>query len=305
LPERPPLIDGPESFGMTAETIWTDLPPVEKPPFQMIGATGDDTAALADLDPPFVAVEHHKGGHMPYGFTFDEYASAEDFFRHKQPSLAELPALYEESVRTAEQRFLTICDRLVERGLLSDTLVIYTSDHGEALGETDNSATIGHGDPISPDLVDVPIVFAGAGLPDADLGTVLSGVDVGPTALGALGRSDSAGRRVDGYDCWHDSPEDRLLRSERWVTYDAPIVGDIDRYRAASVWDRNGGFVFHRGSRLARLALAVGNEFLKAPWAPSIAVRVNSDDGAHSFADTPVRVSSMAIQQSPQSKHAQ
>jgi arylsulfatase A-like enzyme len=105
-----------------------------------------------------------------------------------------LPVLYAESVPTAEKCFLATVDRLAERDLLEITFVIYTSDHGEALGEAANAATLGHGDQITPDLVDVSVVF-GIGLPDVDLDALLSGIDVAPTALAALGRS---GHRENG-----------------------------------------------------------------------------------------------------------
>jgi hypothetical protein len=254
LPKRPPLLDGPETFGMTADTIWTDLPPAEKPPFQMVNATADDATSVTELDPPFIAVEHHKGGHMPYGFTFEKYPSIDRFFLAERPTLEELPVLYAESVRTAEECFLAAVDKLAERDLLEKTLVIYTSDHGEALGEAANAAIVGHGDPIAPDLVEVSVVFAGVGLPDTDIDALLSGVDVAPTALAALGRSgqrengDSVDWRVDGQNCWTGTPGDRLLRSERWVTYEAVGLGELDRYRATSVWAADGGLSSNGGA---------------------------------------------------------
>jgi arylsulfatase A-like enzyme len=262
LADRPALLSGPESFGLHAETIWTDLPPAEKPPFRMVKATATDAMPLTDLEPPFVAVEHHKGGHLPYGYSFAEYDTP-GFFEEIRPSLEDLPALYEESVRTAEERFLEAVDHLDDRGLLDETLVIYTSDHGETLGERRNGAVIGHGDPISPDLVSVPIVFAGAGLSDRSLDTALSGVDVAPTALSALGRET---RDLDGRDCWTELPTDRLLRSERWVQADTPILGTIDSYKASSVWDGDGGIVFNTGNRLSQLGAAVRRELFIAPW---------------------------------------
>lgn len=263
LSDRPALLSGPEAFGLNAETIWTDLPPAEKPPFQMVQATACDATPLTDLNPPFVAVEHHKGGHLPYGYSFADYDTP-GFFEKVSPSHKDLPALYEKSVRTAEERFLEAVENLNNRGLLDETLVIYTSDHGEALGEKKNGAVIGHGDPISPDLVYVPIVFAGAGLSDKTLDMCLSGVDIAPTAVSALGRST---HNVDGQDCWTEFPTDRVLRSERWTQADVPILGTIDSYKASSVWDSNGGIVFNMGNRLTQFGLAVRRELYAAPWA--------------------------------------
>ena len=262
LSQRPELLTGPESFGLNAETIWTDVSTEKKPPFRIIGATAEDEASINQLSPPFVAVEHHKGGHTPYGYSFAEYTTP-DFFEQVRPKLGELSKLYRDSVRTAEERFLRAVENLKRRGLLEQTLVIYTSDHGEALGEKENHAIVGHGDPISPDQVNVPLVFAGAGLPNLELDSPLSGTDVAPTAISALGRSFSG---LDGTDCWKGTLKDRLLRSERWVQTELPTGDTFDRYKGTSVWDSEGGIVFQQGSRLARAVSKIKHELVSAPW---------------------------------------
>lgn len=261
LPERPALIDGPEEFGMAADTIWTHLSGGEKPPFRITGAGDDDSSPVSELEPPFVAIEHHKGGHLPYGYSFEECESTAEFFDEHRPSLHELPRLYEKSVRDAESAFLEAIDELADRGLLDDTLVIYTSDHGEVLGEAENGMAIGHGDPIVPDLVDVPIVFAGAGLPDGKLTRLVSGTDVAPTALSALGREETGA--WDGRNLWTGTiPENRRCRSELWSSFHHGFVGKREFYRAVSVWDETGGYVFQHGSRLARTSLAFVKMFV-------------------------------------------
>lgn len=262
LSDYPALLSGPETFGMHAETIWKHLSPAEKPPFQMIGATDDEAIPLANLEPPFISVEHHKGGHLPYGYSFDQYTVPE-FWDNVRPQLADLKPLYQESVQTAEERFLTALEGLRERDLLEETLVIYTSDHGEIFGEPEDGAKIGHGDPMSPDLVNVPIVFAGAGLPDVKSNILFSGTDILPTILSALGRNSTW--QTDGNDHWKTKSNDRLVRSECWIQHTMRAVGDVNRYKAASVWDSNGGYVFHKGNRFVRLALALRYS-LTRPW---------------------------------------
>jgi hypothetical protein len=262
LSNRPALLSGPEVFGLNAETMWTDLPSIEKPLFKMVRATSAEAMPLIGLNPLFTAVEHHKGGHLPYGYSLAEYHTPE-FFKQVRPSLEDIPALYQRSVRTAEERFLEAVETLNDRGLLEETLVIYTSDHGENLGEKKNGAAIGHGDPVSSDLVYVPIVFTGAGLPDESLDVCLSGVDVAPTALSALGRRTC---NHDGQDCWTELPTNRLLRSERWVHGDVPMLGTTETFKSTSVWDSNGGIVFHRGNLWSRVALAVQTQYIQTPW---------------------------------------
>jgi len=264
LPDQPELLSGPESFGMDASTIWTDLPPNRKPPFMMARATSDHARTLADLTPPFVSIVHHKGGHSPYGYSFGECESVKEFYHTHRPSLEELPELYRSSIDDAESEFLDHMAYLKQERLLEDTLVIYTSDHGELLGEAQNGMTIGHGHPMVPDLVHVPIVFAGAGLPDSELEGIVSGTDVAPTGLGALGRCRK--NRYDGSNLWNSKQKvNRLCRSERWQRVDVPKLGEVDKYRATSVWDDDGGIVLHSTNRWKRILLTSGPMMFRYP----------------------------------------
>lgn len=265
LPDRPKLLTCGEEFGLFADTIWTDVLPEEKPPFQMICATGEDNKSIMELDPPFVAIEHDRGGHLPYGRSFDNFDSTLDFFNEKKPSSYKLSQMYKKGVKLTEERFLERIAGLKQRDLFDETLVIYTSDHGEILGELRNGITVGHGDPIVPELVDVPIVFAGAGLPDSELNCLMSGTDIAPTALSALGHDIPSS--YDGVDLWRERvKETRRCRSELWLRANTSKFGEIERYRGASVWDGSGGYVFQQGSRLSRAAFAANMAFRQAPW---------------------------------------
>lgn len=263
LARRPLIMRGPENLALDAGTIWTELPPDQKPPFKIIGATQDEARSLLDTEPPFICIEHHKGGHAPYGFPFDEFESVAEFYESHRPSVHELPHLYEKGVKDAEDTFLQSVEYLDEECLLDDTLVIFTSDHGEALGEPRNGMAIGHGHPMTPDVVNVPVVFAGAGLPDTELGSVISGTDIAPTSLRALNRGRA--RRSDGTELWTSTPEeDRLCRSEVWKRIQIGPTA-VNKYVATSVWDEAGGIVIHFGSRLKRVALTLGPMMYRYP----------------------------------------
>ncbi|MCB9896571.1 MAG: sulfatase [Planctomycetes bacterium] len=99
-----------------------------------------------------------------------------------------------------------ILDALVRNGLDDDTLVVVTSDHGEHFGKR---GLLGHGQDLDDDLLDVPLVLAGPGLPRGvrepaplDLLDVLptllalSGGDALPSDPGRTGRA----LRFDGRD---------------------------------------------------------------------------------------------------------
>ncbi|WP_434529989.1 sulfatase-like hydrolase/transferase (plasmid) [Haloarcula sp. NS06] len=111
------------------------------------------------------------------------------------------------------KRFEDLVKTLEIRNELEKTLVVFTSDHGELLG--DYGGLYDHGAPIVPELINVPLVFAGAGLPHGEqFDGLLSTADIAPTALSAIG-SDVSG--ADGHDLWTSSlPRSRVARTEVW-----------------------------------------------------------------------------------------
>jgi len=224
----------------------------------------DPGLSLADLEEPFVYVEHDKGGHVPYGYSFDECSSTEQFYSEFVDGYEDIEPLYEQGIRRSIERFERTIDELKSRNLLSRTLVVFTSDHGELLGESKYGGGFGHGPPICPELVTVPLVFLGADLPQNEqLTPAVSGVDVAATAIGALGRSTP--NWMTGQDLWNDTPSSHH-RSELWLERETRGK-TFTPYKATSVWDENGGYVYHRGSRLQRLGVAAYNNYYREPYA--------------------------------------
>lgn len=70
--------------------------------------------------------------------------------------------LYGRSVRQMDDWLARVLEALDRKGMLDDTLVIVTSDHGENLGE---GKLIGHSFSLDQRLVHVPLVVAGPGAP--------------------------------------------------------------------------------------------------------------------------------------------
>ena len=80
----------------------------------------------------------------------------------------------------------SIVDELKNSGLLDNTLVIITDDHGEMLGE--NGGPIGHGWAVTPELVNIPLIIMDPDKPGYHLNdTIGSQVDLLPTILDLLG----------------------------------------------------------------------------------------------------------------------
>lgn len=246
LSQRPPLLQRTHSY--KADTIWTDLDGENKPPIRQTHATSGD--GLKDLQEPFVYIEHDKGGHSPYGHSFEQYSTPE-FFDNVAPD--RIPELYQESIDTSAERFRRLLDEIENRGVLDDTLVVFTSDHGELLGEPRYGGLYGHGRPMVPETVRIPIVFIGGGLPqDVKFDALLSGTDIAPTLLSALGENLPP---VDGRNVWDNYPNKRTLTSHFWLQKSAKNrVFDV--YKASGTWGASGGIVHHHGTMGARLGYA-------------------------------------------------
>ncbi|HXK21624.1 MAG TPA: sulfatase [Myxococcota bacterium] len=93
---------------------------------------------------------------------------------------------------------------LADRKLRDETLVVFTADHGEALGEHD--VFFAHGHDLTDELTHVPLFFAGPGVDPGRRSDVASLVDLYPTLLARLvgdpGAADLPGRDLlaDGAD---------------------------------------------------------------------------------------------------------
>lgn len=94
--------------------------------------------------------------------------------------------LYEREVEYVDQQVGLFLDNLNSRGLLDETLVVFTSDHGEALGEHGH---IGHIDQLYESSIRVPLIFWMPGrLPGGvRLEETASLVDIAPTTAELLG----------------------------------------------------------------------------------------------------------------------
>lgn len=255
LRERPELLreDGVD-VGFDAEGVWTQLESKEKPPLKIHHV--ETESKLEDLESPFVHVVHDIGPHAPYGFENDVFESTKEFFRTHEKNRPGLVELYRRDCRNSAGRFLDVYEALDERGVLEDTLVIFTSDHGQSLGEWTNGGRFGHGHPMCPENVEIPIVFMGAGLPEGKTHpSLLSGTDIVPTVLSA--QRGTTPDDVDGIDAWRGVPDaKRKVRSDVWQHLEVAAKGyskDVSVYAATSAWDDTGGYVFHRDSSVERL----------------------------------------------------
>lgn len=133
---------------------------------------------LADLAEPFVYVERCVATHLVYGQcsadhahdnatdprTFPDgepYAEAtsQEYRLRMQANWVDYIEDYRLGVQQATSRFHWVVNQLRDRGVLEDTLVVFTSDHGEAFPE-DGYEHILHGPALDvPEVREVGTVF--------------------------------------------------------------------------------------------------------------------------------------------------
>jgi len=257
----PDLLTHYDQSGIDATHVWQNVDdPAKKPPLRIPGETEETT--IEDLRSPFVLVVHDRGGHMIYGRRDEEdrWSTHSEFFEEFRGDPERIERRYREGVDQSVEYFQTILETLRARDELANTLVVFTSDHGELLGEY--GGVYSHGVPLVPELVEVPVVFAGAGLPRNErLAGILSTADVAPTALSALGVEPTG---TEGRDLWRRRiPPERVVRTEVWKQTSYPLT----RYRASGAWTDSGGHVRHLDPLPSRLLHLVGVQFYYAAYA--------------------------------------
>ena len=95
-----------------------------------------------------------------------------------------IEAAYDEEIRFVDSQFERLVAGLKERGLWDGSLIILTSDHGEELFEHDGFE---HGHTLFNEVIRVPLIVWGPGIPPGRETEPVSIADVAPTVLEALG----------------------------------------------------------------------------------------------------------------------
>ena len=119
--------------------------------------------------------------HNPFDGTPDRFHK-----NRKIEKFGDLTPFYVNELLYMDWTITSLIDQLKESGLLDNTLVIITADHGEMLGE--DGGPVGHGWAITPELANVPLIIMDPGHPGYHVNdTIGSQVDLLPTILDTLG----------------------------------------------------------------------------------------------------------------------
>jgi arylsulfatase A-like enzyme len=115
--------------------------------------------------------------------------------------VAYIKAMYDDALWAADALVGRMVQTLDDKGLRARTLIVITSDHGETLGEPGyQHIRLGHTQALAEELVRVPLVLAGKGVPAGKLEStrVAENVDLAPTLATLLGVPIDPAWRWDG-----------------------------------------------------------------------------------------------------------
>jgi len=153
---------------------------------------------------PVFLVVHSYRAHMPFRVGPDEDRTAYDALHAQGYTLLEkkgelsreawramleeagpsFAALYREGVKDLDRGFGLVLDDLERRGILAQGVVLFTSDHGEALGENDDFY---HGGDLWDSKLRIPLVLRAPGLAARTLEHAVTLLDVTPTLAALAG----------------------------------------------------------------------------------------------------------------------
>lgn len=181
---------------------------------------------------PFFAWIHYFDPHQPYRP-----------YRPFAPDTALAASPYDAEIAGVDGQIGRIVESLRGRGVLDDTLLIITADHGESLGEHGEKT---HAIFVYDATVRVPLILRyPAVFKPAVYDDPIRSVDLVPTVLGVLGLEGS--RKVDGLDLG-----DALRGREKapvLAQYSESLLSEVGFGMAPLFAIRSGGYKFIRAPR--------------------------------------------------------
>lgn len=204
----------------------------------------DAALELVDgVDGRFFLYVHYLDPHDPYvpeavwgapDRDPKSYLQPTDFLQKKHPmdspQMQMMRDQYDGEIAEMDGQLERLLRELGEKGLLERTLVVITSDHGEAFGE---HGAVAHGSSLHEELVRVPfLLWMKEGLPRYKAEAAFHHVDFVPTVLDALDLETPAG--LDGESRWAEIQKGAVASRARFFHVDLDGHGEI----GALAWPR-------------------------------------------------------------------
>lgn len=173
-------------------TNWLDDQSGEQPFFAMLHAMDTHSSYFSS---PEVAGTWAED--VPFdtsaGYPTQEEEIADAYASNTPGLVQSVNDIYDEEILGLDLEISRLQSDLAERGLLDNTLIVLTTDHGEFLGE---DGFFGHGGSLDATLVHIPLLMSNPHLAPTHQNCVAENVDTIPTIMHALGMELPEG--IDG-----------------------------------------------------------------------------------------------------------
>ncbi len=189
-----------------------------------------------DRQRPFMSFFFMEATHARYDFPesaaiarpyLEEVDYANMSRRDLAPKIGMLLNRYTNAAHWIDQQIGRVLDEIERQGLLDNTIVIITGDHGEEFME---KGAWGHNSSFVEEQIHTPLVTWLPGVPHRVVETLTSHVDIGTTLLQALGAPKEAGGYSLGRNLLDESPRPFAVSSD-WHSI-AVMSADM-KYRIA------------------------------------------------------------------------
>ena len=172
---------------------------------------------LYDAHTPYVPPTRMKRRHCDPTYAGSVRAQGKEFRTYVQQlrkdeadpaDVAHVGELYLAEVAFVDEQIGVLLAGLEARGLLDDTLVVVTADHGESLAENQVYA-YSHGSNVAEEVMQVPLLMRGYGVPLGGPGVVRSQAampGLAPTLERVLGLDRTLGHQPDFFDLVRPGP---------------------------------------------------------------------------------------------------
>jgi arylsulfatase A-like enzyme len=187
-----------------------------------------DPPAPFDSKYPVTDGKPHAKEHRAWSFTkLGDHTKPgfESFRDHKL-------ALYDGAITFVDSQIRRLVDALEARGVLENSVIVIASDHGEEFwdhpefavkfeGHTMKGGGGAHGHSMFGELLDVPLIFFGRGVPQGRVDRQVRNLDILPTILGLAGIRDRS-LQIEGVDLFSQgerTAESDLLSFSEDISY--------------------------------------------------------------------------------------
>jgi arylsulfatase A-like enzyme len=117
-----------------------------------------------------------------------------------------LKGLYDGEIRFMDDQLALLFEYLNKNNLLSNTLIIITSDHGESIGE---HKLLDHGHALYEEQIRVPLIMIGPGIPKGKrISGLVRNIDILPSLVEYLKLPAQSG--IQGKSFWSNLKDEKL-----------------------------------------------------------------------------------------------